>query len=70
MLGEMALEEKPKSIEELIKYLSTEKEMQISEENQLDLQNIGYYHAYKGYRYIRQPTKRIAFQSFEELLTI
>ena len=49
MLGEMALEEKPKSIEELIEYLSTEKEMQISEENQLDLQNIGYYHAYKGY---------------------
>lgn len=70
MLGEMALEEKPKSIEELIEYLSTEKEMQISEENQLDLQNIGYYHAYKGYRYIRQPTKRIAFQSFEELLAI
>lgn len=66
----MALEEKPKSIEELIEYLSTEKEMQISEENQLDLQNIGYYHAYKGYRYIRQPTKRIAFQSFEELLAI
>lgn len=34
------------------------------------LMNIGYYHGYKGYRYIYSPSNQIPYTKFEELVSI
>lgn len=34
------------------------------------LKNIGYYHGYKGYRYIKKPTNRVEFSEFDELVAV
>lgn len=60
-----------KSINGLMKYLRKEHHIQI--EGSYDkkrLKNIGYYHGYKGYRYIRKPTNKINFDNFNELMAI
>ena len=62
---------KPKSINGLMKYLREEKGMQISGSTQKKkLMNIGYYHGYKGYRYIRKPNNQIQYTNFDELMAI
>ena len=38
--------------------------------DKLKLSNIGYYHGYKGYRYIFNPQKQINFKNFDELIGI
>jgi abortive infection bacteriophage resistance protein len=54
-----------------MKYLRDEKGMEISGSSQKrKLMNIGYYHGYKGYRYIKNPTNQIPYTKFEELLAI
>lgn len=35
-----------------------------------DLRNIGYYHGYKGYRYINNPQNMINLSSFDEIVSI
>ena len=35
-----------------------------------NLRNIGYYHGYKGYRYINNPQNRIKLSSFDEIVSI
>lgn len=63
--------EKPKSVNSLMKYLRDEKGINIKGSSQKrKLKNIGYYHGYKGYRYIRKPANQIPFQEFDELLAI
>lgn len=63
--------EKPKSINALMKYLRDEKGMAINGSSQKrKLRNIGYYHGYKGYRYIRKPSNQITYSEFDELLAI
>lgn len=60
-----------KSINGLMKYLREHHKIQI--EGSADkkcLKNIGYYHGYKGYRYIRKPTNKINFSSFKELIAV
>jgi abortive infection bacteriophage resistance protein len=62
---------KPKSTDSLMKYLRDEKGMAISGSTQKrKLMNIGYYHGYKGYRYIKNPGNRIPYTKFEELMAI
>jgi hypothetical protein len=34
------------------------------------LRNMGYYHGYKGYRFVRTPTNRVAFNDFREVVAI
>lgn len=34
------------------------------------LRNIGYYHGYKGYRFIKVPTRKIPFTDFNEILSV
>lgn len=58
-----------KTIDELIIYLNNQG-IDINETNKNDLINIGYFHGYKGYRYIKKPHNRINFSSFNELLAI
>ena len=56
---------KPKSINSLMKYLRDYKHINISgSSDKLKLSNIGYYHGYKGYRYIFNPQKQINFKKY------
>ena len=61
---------KPKTTNALMKYLRDSKGIDISGKQKRKLMNIGYYHGYKGYRYIRKPSNQIAFSKFEELSAI
>jgi abortive infection bacteriophage resistance protein len=54
-----------------MKYLRDNKGIAIAGSSQKrKLMNIGYYHGYKGYRYIKSPTNQIPYTKFEELLAI
>ena len=60
-----------KTINGLMKYLRNTHKIKIDgSSDKLKLKNIGYYHGYKGYRYIKKPSNRIKFSSFDELLSI
>ena len=62
---------KPKTTNGLMNYLRDEKCINIGGSIQKrKLMNMGYYHGYKGYRYINSPTNRIQFSDFEELSAI
>lgn len=65
------MDKKPKSINGLMKYLRTQKGMKIQGSSQkLKLTNMGYYHGYKGYRYINNPNNIIPYSDFSELNAI
>ncbi len=62
---------KPKTINGLMKYLRDEKHINIyGSIHKKKLMNIGYYHGYKGYRYIRKPNNQVNYSTFDELLAI
>ncbi len=59
--------ETPKTIDALIKYLSEEKNLDINKDlHKLKLMNMGYYHGYKGCRYMGQPSNTIPYTKFDE----
>lgn len=61
----------PKSTDSLMRYLRDKKGIAISGSSQKrKLMNIGYYHGYKGYRYINTPSNKIPYTKFEELVSI
>lgn len=61
----------PKTINALMKYLRDKKGIKISgASDKRKLMNIGYYHGYKGYRYINKPYNQIKYTNFEELLAV
>lgn len=66
--------EKPKTTNGLMNYLRVEKGINISGSNQKrKLMNMGYYHGYKGYRYINNTKNKIhniQYSDFEELSAI
>lgn len=60
-----------KTINGLMKYLRDNHNMSVNgSTDKLKLKSIGYYHGYKGYRYIKNPNKIIQFSSFDELMSI
>lgn len=60
-----------KSINGLMKYLREKHKIQIEgSHHKRQLKNVGYYHGYKGYRYIKKPNNRIKFNNFDEILSI
>lgn len=61
---------KPKSTNSLMKYLRDNKGIDISSSQKRKLMNMGYYHGYKGYRYINRPSNQIPYSKFEELVAI
>ena len=62
---------KPKSVNSLMKYLRDEKGININgSSHKRKLKNVGYYHGYKGYRYIRRPSNQITYSDFDELLAV
>ena len=61
----------PKSTDGLMRYLRNNKGIDISGSNQKrKLMNMGYYHGYKGYRYIRLPRNQVIYRTFDELLAV
>ncbi len=65
------MSETPKSVDDLMRYLRTIKHIKISGSAQKrKLRNIGYYHGYKGYRYINSPYNQIPFTDFNQLQAI
>lgn len=62
---------KPKSINALMKYLRDDKNIRINGSSQKrKLMNIGYYHGYKGYRYIGKPSNQVPYCNFDELAAV
>ncbi len=60
-----------KSTDSLMRYLRITHNISISGSNhKRHLKNIGYYHGYKGYRFIRKPTDKILFNNFDEVIAI
>lgn len=61
----------PKSTDALMRYLRDKKGISISGSAQKrKLMNIGYYHGYKGYRYINTPSNHVPYTKFEELVAV
>lgn len=64
-------EKHPKTTDALMRYLRDQKGIAIGGSSQKrKLMNIGYYHGYKGYRYINKATNIIPYKSFDELIAI
>lgn len=62
---------KVKTIDALMKYLRDKHSIDINGSSQKrKLRNIGYYHGFKGYRFIRTPKNRITFTDFNEIVSI
>ncbi len=60
-----------KSINSLMEYLRDNHGININgSSHKQKLRNIGYYHGYKGYRYIESPNNRIPYKDFNEILAI
>ena len=67
----MPNKDKPKNMDELMLYLREIKGIDISgPEQKRKLMNMGYYHGYKGYRYIGNPNKKAAFSNFSQLAAV
>jgi abortive infection bacteriophage resistance protein len=65
------MENKPKSVNALMKYLRDDKLISIQgSSDKQKLLNIGYYHGYKGYRYYKRPSNTLNYKSFNELLAV
>lgn len=57
-----------KTIDSLMRYLREEHSINIHGSNQKrKLRNIGYYHGYKGYRFIKTPSNPINFSDFNQI---
>ena len=72
-MNEQDKKKEPKSVDELLKYLSEEKGIVIDEvRHKQKLMTIGYYHGYKGYRYIRRgnSSRSIKYDNFDQLLAV
>ena len=61
----------PKTIDSLMRYMRNKKGIAINGGAQKrKLRNLGYYHGYKGYRYIRDPQSHLVFSDFNEILAL
>jgi abortive infection bacteriophage resistance protein len=58
------------SIDELIEYMKKTHHIDVNNTQKKDLRNLGYYHGFKGYRFIREDKNRIAFSSFDEVIAL
>jgi len=62
---------KVKTTNALMKYLREHHNISIDgSKDKKNLRNIGYYHGYKGYRYIKNPNNRIKLTSFNDIVSI
>lgn len=53
-----------------MEYLRNHHQISVKNNQAQSLRNIGYYHGYKGYRFIRVPSQRIHFSSLDEVIAL
>ena len=53
-----------------MKYLRNTHHITVKSSQTQALRNIGYYHGFKGYRFIREDTNRVAFSSLDEVIAL
>lgn len=58
------------TINQLMRYLRSKHSITIKSSQSQSLRNMGYYHGYKGYRFIRTPEKKIPFSTFDEIIAL
>lgn len=58
------------TINQLMKYLRSKHNIAVKSNQAQDLRNMGYYHGFKGYRFIRVPSQRILFTSLDEIIAL
>lgn len=58
------------SIYQLMKYLRNKHHINVKSTQTQALRNIGYYHGFKGYRFIREDTNRVRFSSLDEVIAL
>lgn len=58
------------SFSDLLNYLKGNKNISIPATQEKDLRNIGYYHGYKGYRFIRTSSNKIQFSNIKEIIVL
>lgn len=58
------------TIYQLMKYLRSRHSVAVKSNQTQALRNIGYYHGYKGYRFVRSPSHRIHFSSLDEVIAL
>ena len=58
------------SVDDLISHLSEKHGISVDQNQIVDLRNIGYYHDYKGYRFIRSPYHRIKFTDLRQVTAL
>ena len=58
------------SIYQLMKYLRNVHHINVKSNQTQALRNIGYYHGFKGYRFIREDTNRVKFTSLDEVIAL
>ncbi len=54
----------------LVNYLKNKHSITIAKSQERELRNIGYYHGYKGYRFIRDSSNKIPFTNLKEISTL
>lgn len=58
------------TINQLMKYLRSKHHISVKSTQAQSLRNMGYYHGFKGYRFIRTPKQRILFSSLDEVIAL
>ena len=58
------------TINQLIKYLRNHHSITVKSNQAQSLRNLGYYHGFKGYRFIRNPNHRIFFSTLDEVIAL
>ena len=58
------------SIYQLMRYLRNTHHIQVKSSQTQALRNIGYYHGFKGYRFVREDSNRINFSSLDQIITL
>lgn len=58
------------SIYQLMKYLRNTHHINVKSSQTQALRNMGYYHGFKGYRFVREDTNRISFSSLDEVIAL
>jgi abortive infection bacteriophage resistance protein len=65
------MSEKIRNLDQVMDYLENHHHINMSDTtDRIYLQNFGYYHGYKGYRYIKTPENRIDFSDFNQVIAL
>ncbi|MCR5620387.1 MAG: Abi family protein [Treponema sp.] len=61
---------KPLDFAGIVRHLREKHGLNVEKTQERALRNIGYYHGYKGYRFVRESSNKIPFSSFAQVVTL